>query len=223
MNNFCITVSEIQSVMDRWILWIMYVDMWVVLLAITFPFSCVHICHGRLVSTSLVHWVLCGCSYGYRSIMMVQPQHRMRFLYLYRRLVTLVLISVYIFEKFQTNWQMMEHSQLKNMLWSVRLSWNSEGFVFHEVCMQYLYFVKSVLLCVFHKINSVCHLFSHFICYCMFTFYEVCCEVLTFHVTDCVVIYSGVLTFWKVLWRKVTECRYCMSEQRLTQPRSINV
>jgi hypothetical protein len=35
---------------------------------------------------------------------------------------------------------------------------------------------------------------------------------LTFRVTDCLIIYCGVLAFCKAFWRKVTEFRYCMSK-----------
>jgi len=115
---------------------------WVAPLIITLFFSCALTCLGRLVSTCLGHWELCGYSYGYCSIMMVQPQHRMRFLFLYQRWVTLVLISANIFLKFQILWQRL------------------------TVCM----FLKCLYV--------LCLVYSHFTNCCVFTFYELCCEVL---------------------------------------------
>lgn len=98
-------------------------------------FSYAHTCLGRLVSSCLGHWELCGYSYGYYSIMMVQPQHRMRFLFLYQRWVTLVLISANIFLNFQVLWQRLT---VYNVCFEVFLYSVFSVFTFHKLSCVYI-------------------------------------------------------------------------------------
>ena len=98
-----------------------------------FFFSSVLTCHGRQVSTCLGHWELCGYSYGYCSIMIVQPQHRMRFLFLYQRWVIHVLVSANIFLKCQVLWQINSLYVFEVFIYSV-----FSVFTFHKLLCVYI-------------------------------------------------------------------------------------
>jgi len=125
-------------------------NVWVVQLIVTLFFSCALTCLGRLVSTSLGHWELCGYSYGYCSIMMVQPQHRMRFLFLYQRWVSPVLISANISLKFQKLWQRLT---LYSIRFEVSIYSVFSVFIFHKLSC--LHFMDCAVKCYFHLTYSV--------------------------------------------------------------------